>query len=42
MVAWQLQKDLTEADLDAAGCQEQVYVEPESSPAMSIASDEDI
>jgi hypothetical protein len=40
-VALQLQKQMSEADLDKEGKLERVYLEPEASPAVSISSEND-
>jgi len=40
-IAFQLQKEWYEADSDTEGWLERQYLEPESSPAMSISSDAD-
>jgi hypothetical protein len=40
-IALQLQKQMTEADLDKEGYLEGVYLEPDPSPALPISSDDD-
>jgi hypothetical protein len=39
--ALQLQKQMSEADLDKEGYLERVYLEPEASPTVSISSSDD-
>jgi len=39
-VAWQLQKEMSEPDLDTKGWLDRVYLQPEALPVMSLSSDD--